>query len=84
MDNEIQFKRAGETFQKHPLRAEGIKSSDEENGAEANDQSQHPNNAKLSNFLVSAENIERMNKQLQNNKGLSPNQNLTMEDIRAR
>jgi hypothetical protein len=33
MNNEIQFKR-GEVFQKHPLKADNIKSSDEEKGHE--------------------------------------------------
>jgi hypothetical protein len=34
MNNEIQFKR-GEVFQKHPLKTDGVKSSDEEKGHEA-------------------------------------------------
>ena len=34
MNNEIQFKR-GDVFQKHPLKTDGIKSSDEEKGHEA-------------------------------------------------
>ena len=66
------------------MKADGVKSSDEEHGAGPDVPAQLPNGAKLSNFLVSAENIERMNKHLQNNKVQSPNPNLTMEDVRAR
>jgi hypothetical protein len=66
------------------LKADGVKSSDEENGVDPDAQAQLPGGAKLSNFLVSPENIERMNKHLQNSKKQSPNPNLTMEDVRAR
>ena len=63
MNNEIQFKR-GDVFQKHPLKnSDAIKSSDgekkhDDEGALA----PLPSGAKLSNFLVSAEHLERMNK----------------------
>lgn len=85
MNNEIQFKR-GDTFQKHPLRSDGLRSSEED---KSNDNEQLPaaNGAKLSNFLVSQENLQRMNNQLNKNGGMrGPSSSvvpLTMEDIRA-
>lgn len=82
MNNEIQFKR-GEIFSKHPLKSDGNnkQSSDEEKNEKDSNQGQ----AKLSNFLVSQEQLQRIEQQMGSRGVLSPKSyNLTVEDINRR